>query len=162
MSKLVPRRTIDAIRNAVDVAMDVIGIDCTLYIPTNVSFDIANKLDVYSIPADLTYLSYSALVYLNWSPNVYKLKKLGLFTEGRLPILARFGNKATPLTGSNAGTAIEVDIPIRSYFRMSPEFVPSDYAGTEEFEIVNEAIDGMHDAILTKMFSVAPRRVKQS
>jgi len=162
ISKLIPRRTIDAIRNSINIIMDAVGIECTVYIPTNTSFDEANKLDVWSVPTDLDYVSYSGMVFLNWNTPIAHLKKLGLFTEGRLPITARFGNKLTSLEGSPKGQLVSVDIPIRSYFRISPEFIPSNYVGAEEFEIVNVAAEGMHDAVLLKTYSVAPRRIKQS
>ena len=162
MSKLIPRRTIDAIRHMMDVSLDIIGIACTLYIPTNVSLNTAEKLDVWSHHTDLAYLSYSSMVYIDWKPKITRLRKLGLFKEGgTLPILARFGNKATPLTGSSAGTEIEVDIHKQSYFTMAPEFIPGDYVGVEEFEVVDIAIDAFHDATLMKVYSIAPRRVKR-
>lgn len=161
MSKLIPRRTIDAIRNVVDVALDVVGISCTLWIPTTGSHNTAETLDVWMEQDDLTYTRYSTLVYVDWKPSTRKLRKLGLFTEDSLPILARFANKLTALEGSNTGQLLEVDIPIRSYFQVAPEFVPNDYNDVEEFEIVDEVIDGIHDAVLTKLYLVAPRRVKQ-
>jgi hypothetical protein len=161
MSKLIPRRTIDTIRNNVDVALDIAGIVCTLYIPTNTSYATEEKLDMWSEKEDLSFLSYSSLVYLDWTPKTKRLKQLGLFVEGTTPILGRFGNKATPLTGSQAGQLIEVDIVKRSYFRIVPEFVPNDYSGVEDFEVVDIATDSIHDAVLTKMYSIAPRRIKR-
>jgi hypothetical protein len=143
----------------VNVALDIAGIDCTLYIPTNVSHGVAEKLDVWDTPADLTYLSYTSTVFLNWSPNTKLLKKLGLYVEGTTPILARFPFVATPLTGSDAGVEKEVDIIVKSYFRIAPEFVPSDYTGIEDFEVVNIGTESIHDAVLTQIYSVAPRRV---
>jgi len=162
MSKLIPRRTIDAIRHMMDVSLDIIGIACTLYIPTNTTLSTAEKLDVWSHHSDLAYLSYSAMVYIDWKPKITRLRKLGLFKKDTaLPILARFGNKATPLTGSLAGVETEVDIHKQSYFTITPEFIPEDYSGVEEFEVVDIAIDAFHDAALKKVYSIAPRRVKR-
>ena len=161
MSKLVPQRTIDAIRNNVDVALDIVGIDCTLWIPTNTSFDEADKLDVWSVPTDYIYVSYTAKVFVEWSPNVNQLRKLGLYTEGKIPILVRFGNTAIALTGSQAGQSVAVDVLIHSYFRVLPEFIPSNYMGIEDFEIVNVATGGIHDSVLVKMYSASPRRIKK-
>ncbi len=98
---------------------------------------------------------------MEWSPNINQLRKLGLYTEGKIPILVRFGNTAVALTGSQAGQSVDVDILIHSYFRVLPEFIPSNYLGIEEFEIVNPATGGIHDAILVKMYSAVPRRVKK-
>ena len=162
MSKLIPRRTIDAVRQMVDVALSIIGIECVIYIPTAGSYSTAEKLDVWSEQSDYTYTSYSGMVFVEWNASTRKLKQLGLFVEGGLPILGRFGNKLTALEGSSIGVEAEVDIPIRSYFRISPEYIPSDYAGIEDFEIVDIAIDQQHDAVLTKMYSIAPRRLQKS
>jgi len=160
MSKLIPRRTIDVVRNYVDVALDIIGIACTLFIPTNTTYSEAEKLDIYSVPEDLVYTSYTANVFIEWKPSMNKLKKLGLFTDdGQLPILVRFGNVATALEGSNAGSEVAIDVVLRSYFRISPEFIPANYVGTEEFEVVDVAIANMHDAVLTRIYAAAPRRV---
>ncbi len=163
MSKLIPRRTIDVVRNYVDVALDIIGITCTLYLPTNVTYSEAEKLDVYSVPEDLEYVSYTANVFLEWKPSTNKLKQLGLFTDdGQLPILVRFGNVATALEGSEAGEKVNIDVSLRSWFRIEPEFVPQNYEGTEDFEVVDVAVKNMHDAALTRIYAAAPRRVKRS
>jgi len=161
MSKLIPRRTIDAIRQVVNVALDVAGIPCTLYIPTVTSYDTAEKMDVYSTPQDYSYYSYSTTVFLDWKPTTHRLKKLGLFTEDSLPILAWFPYQATALDGSLSGQTVEIDPNLHSYFRVNPEMVPNDYQDVEEFEIVNVSTSGIHDATLTRVYAVVPRRVKQ-
>jgi hypothetical protein len=146
----------------VNVTLDIIGIDCILYIPTSTALNTAEKLDVWSHHTDLAYLSYTTMVYIEWKPKITRLRKLGLFKkDGALPIIARFGNTATPLTGSQVGTEIEVDIHKQSYFTIAPEFIPNDYVGVEEFEVVDIAIDAFHDAALKKVYSIAPRRVKR-
>lgn len=162
MSKLIPRRTIDAIRQVVNVALDVAGISCTLYIPTVTSYNTAEQLDVYNVPQDYTHYQYSTTVFLDWKPSTHRLKKLSLFTEGSLPILAWFPYQATALNGSLVGQTVEIDPNLHSYFRINPEMVPDDYQSVEEFEIVNVSTSGIHDATLTRVYAVAPRRVKQS
>ncbi len=159
MSKLIPRRTIDAIRNAVDVGLGVTGIDCTLYVPTEQSFLDAEKLDIYSKPADYVYTSYSTTVGIKWSTNVYELKKLGLFVEGQTPILVQFGFHAVALEGSQAGQTVSINVTRYCYFRIEPEFSNENYEGVSEFQIVNAATK-LHDASLARIFSAAPRRVK--
>jgi hypothetical protein len=161
VSKLIPRRTIDAIRQNVNVALDIAGIACTLYIPTNLSHGIAEKLDVWDTPGDLTYISYSSTVFPIWSPQTKLLKKLGLYTEGTIPILARFPFVATLLEGSGVGTEAEVDIPVKSYFRIAPEFVPDDYSGIEDFEVIDIGTESIHDSVLTQIYKIAPRRVER-
>ena len=162
MSKLIPQRTINAIRQIVNVALDVAGIDCTLYIPTITSYNTAEKLDVYNTPQDYTHLSYTTTVFFDWKASSYRLKKLGLYTEGAVPILAWFPYKATALDGSLVGTEVEIDPNLRSWFRVNPQYVPDNYSGTEDFEIINVGVSGMHDATLTRVYSVAPRRVERT
>jgi hypothetical protein len=159
-SRMIPRESIDVLRDYVDIALDAIGIDCTLYIPTNTSFAGAEKKDIYAVPTDYEYIPYSAKVFINWTPNIWKLKKLGLFLEDQLPILCWFGNKATALDGSEAGSVVAVDVCIHSYFEITPEFIPKNYKGIEQFEIVNMASKGMQDAMIRQIYSCVPRRVQ--
>ncbi len=161
-TRMFPRASIDVLRSYVDLALDAIGMDCTLYLPTNTSYATAEKLDVFSKPSDYSYSSYAAKVFIQWGPSIYKLKKLGLFTEGVLPILVWFGNKATVISvaGQDAGTEVSIDVTMKSYFEMEPEFVPGNYEGVEQFEIVNVASKGMQDAIIRKIYSAVPRRVQ--
>lgn len=159
MSRLIPRRTIDAIRGSVDVGLSITGIDCTLYIPTNQSYLEAEKLDVYSKLADYTFSSYSTVVGIKWSPSVYELKKLGLFVEGQTPILVQFGFHATALEGSQVGQTVPVNVVRNSWFEISPEFSEGNFVGVSQFQVVN-ASTKLHDATLARVFSAAPRRVK--
>lgn len=159
MSKLIPRRTIDAIRSAIDIGLDVSGIACTLYIPTEQSFLAAEKLDVYSKPTDYVYTSYSANVGIKWGPSVYELKKFGLFVEGQTPIMVQFGYSAVALAGSLVGQTVPINVTRHCYFRIEPEFSSRNYKGISEFQIVNAATN-LHDASLKRLFSAAPRRVK--
>lgn len=161
MSRQIPRASIDVLRDYVDISLTSYGIDCTLYIPTNTSYSEAEKLDVFATPGDYSFLTYSAKVFIQWNPNIWRLKKLGLFTEGQIPILAYFPNKVTALEGSEAGTEIEVDIVKTSYIRILPEYIPDDQKGVEEFEVVNVGTPNMQDAVIVKIYSLVPRRVKQ-
>lgn len=159
-TRMLPRASIDVLRSFVDIALDAIGMDCTVYIPTNASYAAAEKLDIFSKPGDYVYASYSAKIFIQWSPSLYKLKKLGLFTEDALPILVWFGNKGTALDGEDAGTLIDMDVTLQSYFEIEPEFIPGNYEGIEQFEIVNVASKGMQDALIRKIYSAVPRRVQ--
>jgi len=134
--------------------------DCTLYLPTSSSYSAAERLDVFATPSDYSYTKYAAKVFIHWNPSLYKLKKLGLFTEDVLPILVRFGNKATALEGSNAGTLVPIDVSLKSYFEIEPEFIPEKYVGVEQFELVNVASKGMQDALIRRLYSAVPRRVQ--
>lgn len=159
MSKILPRQTVDVLRQLVDISLDNYGVEVTLYIPTNISYGIAEKLDVFKEPDDYEYTSYTAMVFINWNPSTYRLKKYGIFVEGEVPILAWMPNKATALEGSEAGTLVDVDICNKSYFEINPEFIPSNYEDVEQFEVVSPIIKGMHDKVIYKGFKIAPRRV---
>ena len=157
---MLPRRSIDVLRSYVDISLDAIGMDCILYLPTDSTYSIAEKLDVFAKPSDYEYTSYSAKLFIHWNPSIYKLKKLGLFTEDSLPILVRFGNRATALTGDDAGILVPIDVSLKSYFEIQPEYIPGNYEGVEQFEIVNVASQGMQDTLIRRIYSAVPRRVQ--
>lgn len=159
-TRMLPRESIDVLRDYVDIALDAIGMDCTLHIPTGTSYAEAEKKDIYAVPSDYDYLSYSAKVFIEWNPSLYRLKKLGLYTEDALPILCWFGNKAVALEGSEVGSSVVIDVVLRSYFEIEPEFIPSNLKGIEQFEIVNVASKGMQDVLIRKIYSAVPRRVE--
>jgi len=160
MSRMIPRRSIDQLRNYVDISLISYGIECTLYIPTNTSYSEVEKQDVFFVPGDYDYLSYSAKVFINWTASTYKLKKLGLYTEDAIPIVGYMGTKATVLEGSNVGDEVDIDITLHSYIKIAPEFVPDSYVGNEEFEVVNIATPSMQEAAIVQIYSLVPRRIK--
>ena len=161
MSNMIPRETIDALRHQVNVSLDNYGIDCVLYIPTGSSYAESEKKDVFSVPADLTYISYDAKVFIEWGVSVYRLKQLGIYMEDMLPILAWFPNLAMAREGSEIGTNVAIDVIRRSYFTVTPEFIPGNYVGSEAFEVINPIVKGIHDAILVQGWSIVPRRIKK-
>ena len=158
-TRMLPRSSVDVLRSYVDLSLDAIGMDCTLHIPTDASYAKAEKLDVFAKPDDYEHLSYSAKVFINWSPSTYKLKQLGLYVEDTLPIIVWFGNKATALEGSEVGTLVDIDVCLKSYFEIEPEFILESFKGVEQFELVNVATKGFQDAIIRKIYSAVPRRV---
>lgn len=161
MSKMIPRELVDTLRAQVDVSLDSYGIPCVIYIPTNVSVVSAEKKDVFATVLDLEYVSYDSVVFVEWGASVYRLKKLGLYVENMLPILAWFPNFAIVREGSNSGEKVAVNLIRRSYFVVNPEFIPNNYQGTECLELVNPAIKAMHDAVIFQGWSVVPRRIKK-
>ena len=160
MSRMLPRELVDALRVQVNVSLANYGQECILYIPTVASYNSAEKSDIFAKPSDIEYIQYSAKVFIEWLPTTYRLKKLGLFTEDNLPIIVWFGTKAIALEGSETGLEVDVDVTKQSYFRISTEYVPDNYVGVTEFEIVNPSIKGMQDMEILKCFSAVPRRIK--
>ncbi len=161
MSKLIPRESIDAFRKFVNVTLDNYGISCNLYIPTVSSYNFAETLDVFATPQDLSYDHFRATVFVEWGVSVYRLKKLGIFAEDMLPIVAWFSNVAIAADGSDSGEEVPIDVHKKSYFTVEPEFIPDNYRGSEAFEVVSPVVKGMHDAVLLQGWSIAPRRVKK-
>jgi len=149
MSKMIPQATVNVMRNFLDISVDLYGIDCVLYIPNNISTVV--NYDIYAKPADYSYDTYNTQVWIQWTPNKHRLRRLGLFLEDETPILAWFKNV---INGQN------IDITISSWFKIDTQYVPDKY-DTEEFEIVDIIIPGMHDAVITKFYKIAPRRVKK-
>jgi len=161
MSKLIPRETIDVLRQHINIGMDMLGIECTLYIPNDASLENAEGLDMYEVASrDLTFVSYSTQCFIEWNPNKYRLRKLGIYVEDELPILVWVPLLVTALEGTEVGTEVEVDTVHRSYLSIAPEFVPADVTAVQEFEIVDVIVKGTHDAVVLKGMKCVPRRVQ--
>ena len=157
MSKMIPRRAIDTLRNFNDVSVDVWGIPCTLFIPSTI--DAEQSLDIYHRDSQYTtYVEYTTLVWIEWSPSISRLRKFGVHAEKDIPIVARFKGQAV----NTSGTTVNVDVTIGSYVVVSLEYVPGKYQDTNEFEVMDTLVGAMHDAIVSKVFKLAPRRVKPS
>lgn len=162
MSIILPRETIDALRNLVDIALGSVGIDCTIYIPTTASLDAGEGNDIFEQPSDLTFVTYSGNCFVVWNPSKYRLRKLGIYSEDDLPMIIWMPNKATALEGVHAGTEVDVDIVQRSYVRIAPEFIPGNVEDVTEYELVDLRIRGTHDSVLTKAFKGVPRRIRRT
>jgi len=155
MSDMLPQRSINALRKQNDISVDLYGIDCDLYIPNNLSD--MDAYDVYDDHADYEYDHYITKVWVEWSPNMYRLRAMGLYSEGDLPVLARFGKQAI----ADNDTIVNVDILVKSYIIVDPQYVPDNFEGYDEFEIVDLVGGNMHDAVIAKQYKLAPRRIKQ-
>ena len=157
---MIPQALVDALRHQVNVTLNkVYGMDCTLFIPTVESYNAAEMKDVFAKPGDYQFVSYSTKVFIEWQPTAYRLKKLGLFVEGNLPIVAWFPTKAIALEGSNIGAEVDIDVVKQSYFEIETEFIPENFKKNSQYEILDPIIKGMQDAVVRKGYSVVPRRV---
>ena len=152
MSKLVPQETVDAIRNTVNVILDIGGFPCTLYIPSNYE-DVLN-VDAYSKTTDYEFEAYTCNVSISWSPNKYHLQKLGLFVEGELPILVTLPNKAI----NSSAVLVNVDIIPGSYIKVPISYLPSDRSDSDEFELADTPIESMHEIAIKQRYKAVPRR----
>jgi len=161
MSLMIPAATIAVLRKQNNVSVDLWGIACDLYIISNSdeysddgSFEIETD-DIYGNDGEYEYTHYTTKVWIDWSPNMYRLRALGLYSEGELPILARFSTQAI----DDAGDTVDVDILEKSYIKIDMNYVPASAGNYDEFEI-NAIMTGYkHDATVAKQFKLAPRRV---
>ena len=156
MSHMLPRETVDCLRTQVNVSLDLYGIDCDLYVPNNLAT--TETYDIYQEPGDYTYDHYTTKVFIQWNPNIYRLKAKGLYVDGELPIIVRLPYTAT----DDDGETVAVDILRHSYISIEPEYVPSNYEGLEEFELVDIIVDKFHDKVVVKSFKAVPRRYEDS
>ena len=152
MSKMIPRRSIDALRKQVDVSLDLYGISCELFVPTN-KVDV-ESLDVYVGPTDMEYEKYTGNIFIQWRPSAYRLKNLGLYVENELALLVKLPMQLT----DKDSVLVDVDIVSGSYVRVPIEFVPSNFSKISSFELVDLAVGKMHDAAITRTWKAVPRR----
>lgn len=154
MSGMLPQRLVTTLRKFTNVAVDVYGMPCTLYVPSNM--DTVDASDVYAKPGDFTYTAYETKVWVEWSPNKHRLRKLGLFVEDENPMIAWFSNVVLDKFGAET----ELDICIHSYFVLPTQYIPGNATETEEFELVDVLVPSMADKLVRKCFKIAARRIK--
>ena len=144
MSQMIPQATVDVLRQYADISVQLYGIDCELYTTNNIaSIDLNSP---YTKPSDYTFNVIKTRVYIEWAADMHRLRKLGLFTEENLPIIAWL--KWIP------------DSPVNgSYIRVPMQFVPKPKYNTDEFELIENLVKAAHDAVVVSAFRIAPRRV---
>jgi hypothetical protein len=143
ISTQIPPELVAAYRNQISVAVTVWGIDCTLYIKDN-SVETGLK-DAYASPDDDTFLTaVETRVSIEWSPNIFKLKQLGIFNEKDIPSLGYF------LT--------EYELTIGSYIR-TPITYSSCGISTDEFVISDLIMRAFHDEECLTVTKLTPRRL---
>lgn len=156
MSKIIPQRLVNGLRQCNDIAVDIYGQSCRLHVPTNL--DAVDLNDTYAEPADYQYREYDALVYVEWAVSDHRLRSMGLFTETKLPILAYFSNRIY----DNTGFRSDVVILPKSWFLVPMQFIPDTYDRTNlEFEVLGALIPSKHDAVVKQVYEIAPRRYKR-
>lgn len=146
MSNILPSATIKALRKSHNVVLDVYGIDVTLFLVTNL--DSIENLDAYQTVEDRTYNEVATKAFIEWKPNQYRLRKLGLYTEDELPIICHLPNSLG-------------NIPIGSYLVVPITYLPDDAGDTDQFEIVNQAMPNLHDQEPFLTYRITPKRKPQ-
>lgn len=139
MSKLFPKELADVLRVNTDSLVELNGQHCRLHKVEGVSYT-----DTLRDKAIITFKDpIDTYVLIHWSPEVRRLKALGLFVEGELPILAYFKFEDDP----NAKDYIELDY----------HYSIGDMK-TNKFEITDRKLRG-HDAEARAVWVLAPRRI---
>jgi hypothetical protein len=143
MSRMVPQETINVLRDFNDVSVELYGIDVKLFVPNNLT---ANEpSDAYVVQSDIAYTSKDTKVFIEWSPEAKRLRKLGIYMENETPIIAWFKNIP--------------DVKVGTYIKVPIQYVPG-IIDTDEFDVVDIKLKGMYDAEVLKAYKLAPRRVK--
>ena len=146
MSTLLPKATIETLKQFNDLGVKLYGIDCTLYIPNNLTT--LEPTDMYISPDSIIYTEYpNKKVWFEWhnSKTIAILRKNNAFVEGEPAIIARFMTYP--------------DVLVNSYVVLPIEFSSNQYH-TLEFECVNSLLDHPYDAEIFKLFKMQPRRAK--
>ena len=144
MSRIIPQATVDALRNNVNISVEIYGIDCQLMVPANLTS--LEPTDAYVIPTDIQYKASATKVFIEWSPDTKRLRKLGVFTEDAIPLIVWFKNLPS--------------LPMGSYIKVALEYIPGNFMDTDEFEVTDTLIKGMHDMVVLQGYKAVPRRVK--
>lgn len=145
MSDMIPQATVDALRQQADISVRLWGIDIELFLPTN--FDALDQGNPYVKPGDWKFVKQSSRAFIEWSPNIHKLKRFGVFTEDDLPIIAWFPSQPEVIIGS--------------YIRVPLQYVPAT-VDTDEFDVTDPLIKSMHDAVALSCYKIVPRRAKRT
>ena len=160
MSKMIPSETTAVLRAFHNTSINNYGIECSLYILNNP--DDIEDLGLYANPTDTTFDKFECNVWIEFSPDNRRLRKLGIYSEDAIPIIARFPTEATEVSeDSTNGSTQDIDVIIGSYVSVNVEYVPGTY-DTDSFEVVDIKLGNVHDAVLSKIYVLAPRRVKSA
>ena len=143
MSGIIPNATANAFRDFNDLAVNLFGIACDLYIPVNTTVLEIN--DAYTNPADRMFKKYSQeKVWINWAvKDLHRLRKLGVFAENEAPIIGFFKNFP--------------EVLINSYIKVEIRYIP-DRFDTDEFEVVDVLMKSTYDSEIIRPYKLAPRR----
>jgi hypothetical protein len=128
-----------------DLGVNLYGINCTLYIPNNLTT--LEPTDMYQSPDAVAYTEYrNQKVWFQWYDKaLVKLRKANAFAETEAPITARFNN--------------EPQVIVNSYIVLPTEYENNQYK-TLEFECVNVILDNTYDIEVYRKFFMQPRRAK--
>jgi len=145
MSKILPEAVLSVFRSFNDLTIDLVGVSCTVYIPTNLTA--LETEDMYVAPTDITYREHiNQQLWIEWAPkDLYRLRKIGVFKEDELPIIGWF--KLVP------------EVTIGSYIKVESKYIPSTF-DTDEFQVADVIMKNFYDSEIYRCFKLSPRRAK--
>jgi len=145
-SNILPIETIEVYRSIVDNMIDIYGFEVALYLPKRFTVDQQESLDIYAEKPDDSghYLEPRSVdVFIEWKPDMKRLRRLGIFTEDTLPIVAWFKNKP--------------ELTRKAYIRVPINYQSGEW-GTDEFELIDCLIKNTYNAVVVQCWNIAPRR----
>ena len=140
MSNIFPREVAEAIRKNTDKLVDTIGQECNLFRVTQTATDGLGDHFIEDIVGPIP-----TKVLIHWSPEVRRLKELGLYTEephSSIPILAYFKFEDDPKQGD--------------YVELEYEYSVGDIK-TNKFDVVDRKLRGQ-GAEARSVWVLAPKR----
>jgi hypothetical protein len=145
---LLPLEVINTYRSTINTVIDTYGVDCLLYIPKENVIEQRQGLDIYEERPRLNEEGafqnpLKTKVFIEWKPDTKALRKLGVFVEDSLPIIAWF-------------KGIE-ELTRNSYIRVPINVMPNEWQ-QDEFELVDCIRKNIYNAIVVQAWSIAPRR----
>ena len=143
---LLPQEVIEVYRDTIDRVIEIYGFDVELYIPKVETVQQQEGLDVYMEKPDVkdhTEEPIKTQVFIEWKPEMKRLRRLGIFTEEELPIIAWFKSIA--------------ELTRNSYIKVPINYQKGEW-GTDEFELIDCVVKNTYNAIVVQCWSLAPRR----
>lgn len=139
---LLPIDTIEALRTNINMVIDLYGFDAVLYVPQNREFQ--EKLDIYAESPDPNFSDPANVkTFIEWKPSTKRLRNLGIFVEGELPIIAWIRG--------------DLSIGRNSYLK-----IPLNYSmgkdNEEYFELVDQVVRNAYNATIVEAWKIVPYR----
>jgi len=145
---LLPLEAIAVYRKTFAEMIEVYGFEVELFIPKPEVIAQQESLDVYAEKPDIKgdekfQPGIIIKTFVEWKPDTKRLRRLGIYTEDNLPIVAWFKHS---------------DGVVRnSYIKIPINYQKGEW-GTDEFELVDCLIRNVLNAVVIQAWSIAPRR----
>lgn len=144
-----PMAVIRTQRENIKRMIKVMGFEVTLYIPradpSSHELGPYNEFADTDIDSNTEYTFRSASAFIEWSPNTRRLKNLGYFTEGDLPVIAWIT------------TDKPEEIVRRSVIKVPINYLPGSDKD-DMFELVDQVVKNSYNATVVQCWHIVPKR----